>query len=112
MPRRPRTHRPRKVQRQERPSACKRGYDRDWQEYSIIYRINHPFCIQCFARGRIVPAAHVDHIQPVTGPADPLFWDETNHQSLCASCHSAKTIIETRQGANTPGGADSSGRAP
>jgi len=43
------------------------------------------------------PASVVDHIQPHRG--DPrTFWDTTNWQSLCASCHSShKQAREKRQ---------------
>lgn len=33
----------------------------------------------------------VDHIVPVAGPADPLFWQEWNHQALSKRQHSEKT---------------------
>jgi len=39
-------------------------------------------------------ATQVDHIQPVLGPSDPLFWEHTNHQPLCHSHHSQKTRAE------------------
>lgn len=36
-------------------------------------------------------AAEVDHIIPVSGPGDPLFWAEWNHQALSKAQHSEKT---------------------
>jgi 5-methylcytosine-specific restriction endonuclease McrA len=36
----------------------------------------------------------VDHIEPVTGPEDRKFWDPTNHQPICRSCHGVKTRRE------------------
>lgn len=36
-------------------------------------------------------SAEVDHIVPVTGPADPLFWVSWNHQALTHAQHSEKT---------------------
>lgn len=47
----------------------------------------------CLDRGQLTPAEHVDHIIPVNQGGD--FWDAMNHQSLCASCHSAKTMRES-----------------
>lgn len=41
-------------------------------------------------------ATEVDHITPVSGPDDPLFWDDKNHQGLTHSCHSRKTMSELR----------------
>ena len=52
-------------------------------------------------------ATDVDHIIPVEGPLDPLFWDETNWQSLCHPHHSRKTNAEDggfgRRGVNCDG---------
>jgi 5-methylcytosine-specific restriction protein A len=36
-------------------------------------------------------ATDVDHIRRVSGADDPLFWDASNHQPVCHSCHSRKT---------------------
>ena len=36
-------------------------------------------------------ATIVDHIIPIEGEADVLFWPASNHQSLCAACHGRKT---------------------
>lgn len=44
----------------------------------------------CAAKGLIVPGRVVDHIIPVTGPDDPRFYDQANHQYLCDRCHNAK----------------------
>ena len=44
---------------------------------------------------RLVPATVVDHIKPHRGDAK-LFWDETNWQPLCKSCHDHKTMTEDR----------------
>jgi 5-methylcytosine-specific restriction protein A len=56
-----------------------------------------PLCVQCKARGRIVPTTDVDHIVPHDG--DPVrFWDPANLQGLCHACHSEKTGTEKRQG--------------
>ncbi|MDA8123447.1 MAG: HNH endonuclease signature motif containing protein [Deltaproteobacteria bacterium] len=63
-----------------------RGYDSRWANYRASYLRQHPLCVRCQR-----PATMVDHIIPVTGPDDPLFWPETNHQSLCRDDHAAKT---------------------
>ena len=80
-----------------RGSASQRGYDARWARYSKQYRKDNPLCVRCLEDGilnSIEHGGHVDHIQPVTGPDDPLFWEPTNHQGLCRSCHSAKTASE------------------
>jgi hypothetical protein len=43
------------------------------------------------AAGAAEPSKEVDHIVPVEGPADPLFWAEWNHQALTKAQHSEKT---------------------
>lgn len=52
-----------------------------------------PFCRTCAARGIRTQAEVVDHIQPFRGSWE-LFVDQANLQSLCKSCHDAKTMRE------------------
>lgn len=73
----------------QRPSASRRGYGRRWQRYARWFLAEHPICVKCGE-----PSEQVDHIQAVSGPDDPLFWDPSNHQGLCAPCHSGKTRLE------------------
>ncbi len=44
-------------------------------------------------REDVNPARIADHIKPHRGDIE-LFYDETNLQPLCQSCHSAKTMAE------------------
>ena len=52
-----------------------------------IFLQNHPFC-SCGAL-----AEELDHIVPHKGDRK-LFFDESNWQALCKSCHSRKTAAE------------------
>ena len=52
-----------------------------------------PLCAECLRRGKVKPAAEVDHITPHKGDRT-LFFDPKNLQSLCKKCHSAKTARE------------------
>ena len=79
------------VQYQRRGSAASRGYGSRWQKYRLQFLQAHPLCVKC---ERTTAATDVDHIIPVTGPNDPLFWDPKNHQPLCHSHHSEKTAKE------------------
>lgn len=73
-----------------RPSSHKRGYNRQWQVASSAFLVDHPLCEHCRTAGRLTSATCVDHIKPHKG--DPaLFWDRTNWQALCTSCHGIKT---------------------
>ena len=78
----------------QRGSRIERGYTNDWIRYSRNYRHHHPLCVICQRNNIIKPSEHTDHIIPVQGPRDPQFWNEQNHQALCASCHSKKTVKE------------------
>ena len=47
-------------------------------------------CAECMKQGNLTPATVVDHIIPHRGDMK-LFWDESNWQALCESCHNQKT---------------------
>lgn len=78
---------------QERPNANKRGYTAEWRKASKKYLQVNPLCVSCDKQGKIVLAECVDHIVPHKGNMK-LFWDVSNWQSLCNSCHSRKTVKE------------------
>lgn len=79
-----------------RPNAAARGYGYRWQKYADNYLRKHPLCVRCQAVGRSEIARAVDHVTPVSGADDRRFWDTTNHQGLCFSCHAVKTNTEDR----------------
>lgn len=58
--------------------------------------LREPFCRECARRGLRVRATDVDHVQDHKGNW-ALFIDPANHQSLCHSCHSQKTMREQWQ---------------
>jgi 5-methylcytosine-specific restriction protein A len=78
----------------ERPSAAKRGYDREWRAYRINFLNQNRFCSDPFgthkADGITVIATIVDHVQAHFGN-HTKFWNPANHQALCESCHNRKT---------------------
>jgi 5-methylcytosine-specific restriction protein A len=73
-----------------RGTRTSRGYDNRWARARAGFLRAHPLCVQCEADGRVTAATVVDHIRPHKGN-QALFWDQSNWQSLCASCHSRKT---------------------
>lgn len=77
-----------------RGSSTERGYGRRWREYALWF-LNLPENRICKCGcGRM--SKEVDHIVPISGPDDPLFWESSNHQGLTKECHSEKTMRETR----------------
>nr|DAY45641.1 MAG TPA: HNH endonuclease [Caudoviricetes sp.] len=83
---------------QERPkelraSAYRRGYTSRWSKESRAFLALHPWCAECARHGKTVPAELVDHIRPHKGDIG-LFWNRSNWQALCWSCHSSKTARE------------------
>ena len=91
---------------QQRGSAHQRGYGSRWARYAQQWKRDYPLCgmradgalhdehSQCVQRGLVTPAYAVDHIRPHDGPGDATFYHADNHQSLCRSCHSAKTAAQ------------------
>ena len=101
--------------RATRGSAHERGYGGRWQQYREWFLSQCPLCgdrpkvaqpllaapirpveefSRCKAAGLVRAAVIVDHIIPVAGPGDPLFWAAWNHQGLCVACHNRKTARE------------------
>lgn len=79
----------------ERATATKRGYDSKWRTARNRFLKVNPLCVRCKYEGELVKATVVDHIKPHRGDKK-LFWDESNWQALCKSCHDKKTMSEDR----------------
>ena len=69
-----------------------------WKIARAFHLEIEPLCRSCRVMGRLVIASVVDHILPVGQGGASL--DDANLQSLCKSCHNAKTRTETHR----PGG--------
>lgn len=72
-----------------------RGYGRAWQKYSRARLAAFPLCVDPHNRhaGRPVAATCTDHIRAHKGDM-VLFWQRSNHQSLCAECNAFKAVKE------------------
>lgn len=79
----------------ERKSASKRGYDSRWRKARSRFLKANPLCVQCLKDERLTEATVVDHIIPHREDKK-LFWDESNWQALCKSCHDKKTMTTDR----------------
>lgn len=97
MPWKPQQHRPHGVERRREPENRKtsreRGYDWQWQQAADAWKKENPLCAECLRHERLTPVYAVDHIKPHRGDKE-LFWDRSQWQSLCRSCHSIKTRME------------------
>lgn len=76
---------------QNRPSARARGYDREWQRERDLFLQANPTCKRCGA-----PADTVDHVIPHKGDRWK-FWNRSNWQALCATCHNSHKQREERR---------------
>jgi len=74
----------------QRENASQRGYGSQWRVAREQFLRHNPLCVLCISQGKIQPATVVDHIIPHRGD-QKLFWDMTNWQALCKSCHDKKT---------------------
>lgn len=90
-----------------RLSSDERGYNSKWRRARQAFLAKHPLCVKCWERNRPVPACVVDHITPhrigdAIASQDQrriiearrLFWDSTNWQSLCTTCHNSTKQAE------------------
>ena len=70
-------------------------YDRRWRKARELFLQSNPLCVMCQDASMIEPATVVDHIKPHRGDQD-LFWNQSNWQALCKSCHDRKTKTTDR----------------
>lgn len=79
-------------------SAGQRGYDYRWQQARAVFLREHPLCCFCQRLGLVVAAKVVDHVTPHEGDQS-LFWNRSNWQGLCATCHSSTKQRQEAAGA-------------
>lgn len=60
-----------------------------WRKSRLSFLKRNPCCVSCKERGIFTPANVVDHIVPVSQGGE--FWDRSNWQPMCASCHNTKS---------------------
>jgi 5-methylcytosine-specific restriction endonuclease McrA len=68
-----------------------------WRASRIDFLLRNPLCASCSARGIHEKATVVDHVRSHALPGwEERFWDPSNWQPLCVSCHNAKSASEQR----------------
>jgi len=76
-----------------RGTRTERGYDNRWLKAAAVFKKENPLCVICEKEGVYTPVYCVDHIVPHKGDME-LFWDKSNWQSCCKTCHDRKTAKE------------------
>ncbi|PVA06116.1 HNH endonuclease signature motif containing protein [Thalassorhabdomicrobium marinisediminis] len=66
-----------------RPTASQRGYTYEWRKASKAFLAIYN---RCAWPGCGKPSELVDHVVPHKGDKE-LFWDRSNWQPLCKTCH-------------------------
>jgi hypothetical protein len=96
---------PRRPRVEQRPNAAARGYcDRRHRAWRLaVLRRDCWTCQACRRPCGGPREAHADHKSPVVHGTDRCVdgrsrYDVAAGQCLCASCHGAKTLAETRDG--------------
>ena len=89
---------------------ARRGFDaevgfyqsRQWRSVRAAFLRERPLCGACGAKGLLLPARVVDHVQPIKeGGAR---FDAANLQALCVPCHNSKTARESAARSGPPRG--------
>ena len=84
----------------------KRLYDTvRWRKVAKRQLSRFPLCASCMIAGRDTPATIVHHVIPHENDSS-LFWDESNFESVCASCHSGIKRVAEHHGYSQACGPD------
>ena len=74
-----------------RGTTTEQGYGTDWQKLRAWHWHQYPNCQDCEARGLIVMADDVHHVDPFEDLGDRRRLDRENLRSLCRACHNRLT---------------------
>ncbi|MGZ8164091.1 MAG: HNH endonuclease signature motif containing protein [Methylobacter sp.] len=66
-----------------------------WKNVRALQLQLEPLCRRCRSVGKLTAASVVDHIMAIAEGGPDL--DQNNLQSLCSSCHNAKTRRDTNK---------------
>ena len=68
-------------------SQWKKMYGNRWEKRRKDYLAKHYYCEECLKLGIYTPADTIHHKIEHKGD-EKLFWDESNWEAICRSCHS------------------------
>lgn len=80
-----------------RDSASARGYGTKWQKARDEFLEANPWCRFCAQQGRRTRATVVDHVEPHRRDWSK-FWNRSNWQGLCRTCHNGAKQSEEATG--------------
>ena len=80
-------------------------HTRRWRQARKRQLTAHPLCAVCLADGAITEATVVHHKTPHKGD-ERLFWDPSNHESVCKAHHDGPLQSEEAIGYSRAVGAD------
>lgn len=81
----------------ERANSNSEFYNsRVWRKARRRFLDKNPLCVVCYENDIVSVADVVDHIVPVNMGGEKL--EESNFQSMCTSCHNAKSARENGRG--------------
>lgn len=76
-----------------RANSRKRGYTKRWEKARAVYVLLHPYCVPCEKAGLVAAVKAVHHKIP-RRVDEGLFWDESNWESRCLTCHADAQKVE------------------
>ncbi|MGX5913939.1 HNH endonuclease [Aliidiomarina sp. Khilg15.8] len=81
-----------KAWQERKGNRHQRGYGSNWEKLRrIVLERDEHLCLSCVAAGIYTQGTHVDHIKPKAQGGDDSM---DNLQTLCKTCHEAKTARE------------------
>lgn len=85
------------IDREERGSAAKRGYNARHRKWRLMVLARNPLCVRCLAEDKTSAATVADHVVPLD-PKNPTGgdWSLDNGQGLCHAHHNQKTGAEKK----------------
>jgi 5-methylcytosine-specific restriction protein A len=66
-----------------------------WRQLTAQVKLEQPLCVMCAVNDIDTPTKEIDHIIP-TRVNKALWFERSNLQGLCKSCHSTKSMRDRK----------------